>query len=168
MQANMRATGHSSEEISAALVQLFLNCPAVNPDETGQEQARRDQLRVLAALARRDQRHMPDTLHAKKDEPKLTTKVQMVVEPFSLPIDIPELGIELRVETGSSSHRMATSITGDRRDPEVEREGNDVTQAAFQSPTAHAMRTHGEKRLVYVASNTLPNCMTEVEPMSEV
>ena len=39
MQANMRATGHSSEEISAALVQLFLNCncPAVNPDETGQE-----------------------------------------------------------------------------------------------------------------------------------
>jgi hypothetical protein len=56
MQANMRATGHSSEEISAALVQLFLNCPAVNPDEKETEvnvdefehteveqQARRDQ-----------------------------------------------------------------------------------------------------------------------------
>jgi hypothetical protein len=37
MQANMRATGRSSEEISAALVQLFLNCPAVNLDEAGQE-----------------------------------------------------------------------------------------------------------------------------------
>jgi hypothetical protein len=88
MQANMRATGHSSEEIGAALVQLFLNCPAVNPDQAGQEvnvdefvhteveqQARRDQQRVLAALA--------------------------------------------------------------RRDPEVQREGDDATQAAFQSPTAH-------------------------------
>jgi hypothetical protein len=119
-----------------------------------EQQARRAQLRVSAALARRDQQHVPATLHAKKDEPKLTTEVQMAVEPFSFPIDIPELGIELRVETGSSSHRMATSITVDRRDPEVQREGNDVTQAAFQSPTAHTVRTHGERRLVYVASVT--------------
>jgi hypothetical protein len=29
MQANMRATGHSHEEISAAMVRLFLNCPVV-------------------------------------------------------------------------------------------------------------------------------------------
>jgi hypothetical protein len=41
-----------------------------------------------------------------------------------------------------------------RRDPEVQREGNDVTQAAFQSPTAHAVRTHGKRRLVYVTSVT--------------
>jgi hypothetical protein len=41
-----------------------------------------------------------------------------------------------------------------RRDPGVQREGNDVTQAAFQSPTAHAMRTHGDRRLGYVASVT--------------
>jgi hypothetical protein len=71
----------------------------VNVDEfahTGfEQQARRDQLRVLAALARRDQQHVPATLHAKKGEPaKLTTEVQMAVEPFSFPIDIPELGIE--------------------------------------------------------------------------
>jgi hypothetical protein len=37
MQANMRATSHSHEEISAAMFQLFLNCPAVRPDEIGVE-----------------------------------------------------------------------------------------------------------------------------------
>jgi hypothetical protein len=30
-----------------------------------------------------------------------------------------------------------------RRDPEVQREGNDATQAAFQSPTAHDTATAG-------------------------
>jgi hypothetical protein len=78
MQANMRATGRSSEEISAALVQLFLNCPAADPDEAGREvnvdefahtdveqRARRDQQRVLEALARRDQ-HALAMLQAKE------------------------------------------------------------------------------------------------------
>jgi hypothetical protein len=37
MQANMRATGHSSEDISAALVQFSLNCPAARPDEAGED-----------------------------------------------------------------------------------------------------------------------------------
>ena len=32
MLANMRATGHSSEEVHTALAQFFLNCPAVDPD----------------------------------------------------------------------------------------------------------------------------------------
>jgi hypothetical protein len=47
------------------------------------------------------------------DVPKLETEVQMVVAPFSFPINVPGLGIELRVETEPSSHRMATSITVD-------------------------------------------------------
>jgi hypothetical protein len=72
MQANKRATGHSSDEVNAAMVQLSLNFPAVNPDETETEvnvdefehteveqQARRDQQRVLTALARRNQEHVP-------------------------------------------------------------------------------------------------------------
>ena len=33
MLANMKATGYSSEEVNAAMAQLFLSCPAVNPDE---------------------------------------------------------------------------------------------------------------------------------------
>jgi hypothetical protein len=37
IEANMRATGHSAEEISAALVQLFLNCPPARPDEAGED-----------------------------------------------------------------------------------------------------------------------------------
>jgi hypothetical protein len=82
MQANIRATGHSSEEISAALVQLFLNCPAVDPDEAGQkvnvdefahtdveQRARRDQQRVLEALVGRDQQRALATLQAKEDAP---------------------------------------------------------------------------------------------------
>jgi hypothetical protein len=32
MLANMKATGHSSEEKQAALAQYFLTCPAVDPD----------------------------------------------------------------------------------------------------------------------------------------
>ena len=32
MLANMKATGHSSEETQAALAQYFLTCPAVDPD----------------------------------------------------------------------------------------------------------------------------------------
>jgi hypothetical protein len=71
-----RGSGHE------ALVQLFLNCPAVNPDEAGQEvdvdefahtgvgkQARCDQLRVPEALARRDQQRALATLQAKEDAP---------------------------------------------------------------------------------------------------
>ena len=90
MLANMKATGRSADETHAALAQYFLNCPAVDPDaeETEvnvdefehtevEQQARCDQQRVLAALARHRREH--------------------------------------------------------RRDPEVQREGNDVTQAAFQS-----------------------------------
>jgi hypothetical protein len=46
-------------------------------------------------------------------EPKLTTEVQMAAEPPNFPIAIPELGIELWVEAGSSSHRMTTGITLD-------------------------------------------------------
>jgi hypothetical protein len=34
-----------------------------------------------------------------------------------------------------------------RRDPEVRREGTDITQAAFQSPTAHPVRYY--ERLIY-------------------
>jgi hypothetical protein len=82
MHANMRATGRSSEEISAALVQLFLNCPAVDPDEPAgrevnvdesahtvvEQRARRDQQRVLEALAKRDQEALA-TLQAKEDAP---------------------------------------------------------------------------------------------------
>jgi hypothetical protein len=71
-------------------------------------------------------------------EPKLTTEVQIVAEPFNFPIAIPELGIELRVEAESPSHRMATSITLD-------------------SVTASSPPTH-----------PVPSCVTEVEPMSEV
>ena len=65
MLANMKATGHSSEETQAALAQYFLTCPAVDPDAEEievnvdeyehtevEQQARRDQQRVLAALAR--------------------------------------------------------------------------------------------------------------------
>jgi hypothetical protein len=72
MLANMRATGHSSDEANAAMVQLFLSCPAVNPDETEtkvnvdefehtevEQQARRDQQRLLMALARRNQQPVP-------------------------------------------------------------------------------------------------------------
>jgi hypothetical protein len=100
MQAYMRATGRSSEKISAALVQLFLNCPAVNPDEAGQEmsvdefahtdaeqQARRDQLRVLAALARRDRQRVLATLHAEKDAPTPTQAPAADVEPLMEMVD---------------------------------------------------------------------------------
>jgi hypothetical protein len=72
MLANMRATGHSSEEVHTTLAQFFLNCPAVDPDakETKvnidefehtevEQQARRDQQRVLMALARRNQQPVP-------------------------------------------------------------------------------------------------------------
>jgi hypothetical protein len=45
--------------------------------------------------------------------PKLKAEVEMVVAPFSFPITVPGLGIGLRVETESSSHRMATSIMVD-------------------------------------------------------
>jgi hypothetical protein len=82
MQANMRATGRSSEEISAALIQLFLNCPAADPDEPGREvdidefahtvveqRARRDQQRVLEALAKCDQERALAALQAKEDAP---------------------------------------------------------------------------------------------------
>ena len=68
----MRATGHSSDEVNAAMAQLFLSCPAVNPDETEtkvnvdefehtevEQQARRDQQRVLMALARRNRQPVP-------------------------------------------------------------------------------------------------------------
>jgi hypothetical protein len=82
MQANMRATGRSFEEISAALIQLFLNCPAADPDEPGREvdidefahtvveqRARRDQQRVLEALAKCDQERALAALQAKEDAP---------------------------------------------------------------------------------------------------
>ena len=72
MLANMKATGRSSEETHAALAQFFLNCPAVDPDakETKvnvdefehtevEQQARRDQQRVLMTLARRNQQPVP-------------------------------------------------------------------------------------------------------------
>ena len=89
MISNMKATGRSAEETEAALTQLFLSCPMTNPEAEEvevnvdefehtkvEQRARRDQQRMLAALAR-------------------------------------------------------------HRDPEVQREGNDVSQAAFQSPYAH-------------------------------
>jgi hypothetical protein len=63
MHANMRATGRSHEEISAAMIQLFLNCPIasldseckpLDPDEHAdnavEQEARRDQQQLLAAM----------------------------------------------------------------------------------------------------------------------
>jgi hypothetical protein len=161
----MRATGRSSEEISAALVQLFLNCPAVRPDEAGgelnvdqyadnevEQQARHDQERVLAALSRRDQQEAPQaqegapapTQAPAAEElvehavPKLKIVGQTAVKPFRFSIAVPELEIELRVEVEPSSYCMATGIT-----------------RWTASPRAHH-------------PPTLPREATEVEPMSEV
>jgi hypothetical protein len=110
MLANMKATGRSSEETHAALAQFFLNCPAVDPDAEQtkvnvdefehtevEQQARRDQQRVLMALARRNRQPVP---------------------------------------MADGVHFDPTERREHRRDPEVHREGNDVTQAAFQSPYA--------------------------------
>ena len=69
MISNMKATGRSAEETEAALSQLFLSCPMTNPEAEEvevnvdefehtkvEQRARRDQQRVLAALARHRQR----------------------------------------------------------------------------------------------------------------
>ena len=73
MLSNMKATGRSGEETQAALSQFILNCPATNPDAEEvevnvdefehtevEQRARRDQQRVLAALARHRQQPAPD------------------------------------------------------------------------------------------------------------
>jgi len=94
MISNMKATGRSAEETQAALSQFILNCPVTDPDAEEvevnvdefehtevEQRARRDQQRMLAALARH------------------------------------------------------------RRDPEVQREGNDVTQARHFSRLTPRMAT---------------------------
>ena len=61
----MKATGRSAEETQAALSQFILNCPVTDPDAEEvevnvdefehtevEQRARRDQQRMLAALAR--------------------------------------------------------------------------------------------------------------------
>jgi hypothetical protein len=57
-------------------------------------------------------------------------------------------------ETTGRERRWADHLLREvhiRRDPEVQREGNDVTQAAFQSPTAHPVRTY--ERMIYSRHN---------------
>ena len=44
------------------------------------------------------------------------------------------------------------------RDPKVKQEGNDITQAAFQSPTAHPVRYY--ERLIYCRHGVSSQCST--------
>ena len=131
-----------------ALAQYFLTCPAVDPDaeETEvnvdefehtevEQQARRDQQRVLAALARHKRQPVP--------------MADVEVGHFDLhgPVGCPARALlNQAVDFCSATGVVMDSITASpvdptersehRRDPEVQREGNDVTQAAFQSPYA--------------------------------
>jgi hypothetical protein len=148
----MRATGHSSEEISAALA-FFLNCPAVNPDENGTEvnvdefehteveqQARRDQQRVLTALVRRNQQHVPgaDVEHFGLQGPVGCASRAMLREAVDFCVATSPVTDSVTASPVEQAKRREH-----RRDPEVQREGNDVIQAAFQSPTAHDDATAG-------------------------
>jgi hypothetical protein len=140
--------GNSSEEISTAVTQLFLNCPAVRPDEAGQEmnadefehteveqQARRDQLRVLVALARHDQQHGPATIHAKKDAPTPTQALaaEEHAEPlnFQGPIGsrapLMEM-VQFCVETGVVTNGV-TASSAEKDEPKVTTEGSDGSRA---------------------------------------
>jgi hypothetical protein len=104
----------------------------VNVDEfehtVVEQQARRDQLRVLAALARHRRQSAP--IEAEFD--------------LNGPVGCParEL-LNHAVDFCSATSVVMDSTTASpverrehRRDPEVQREGNDVTQAAFQPPYA--------------------------------
>ena len=139
MISNMKATGRSGEETQAALSQFFLLSPAVDPDAEEievnvdtfehtvvEQQARRDQLRVLAALAR----------HRRQPPPEFDLN-----GPLGCPAR--ELLNHAVNFCSAASVVMDSNTAGPvdrrehRRDPEVQREGNDVSQAAFQSPYAH-------------------------------
>ena len=98
-----------------------------------EQQARRDQQRVLTALARRNQEHVPmaDVEHFDLHGPVGRASRALLMQAVDFCVATSAV-----TDSVTASPVEPTKRREHRRDPEVQREGNDVTQAAFQSPTA--------------------------------